>query len=132
CAWCAPEEKGFLIAGLHGSSQMVASYLTLRRELMTKYAEPPPSVFKPGEAGPKPWKDTLRQQHIRYVVLNVGLKQKAEQALRYFIEAPESWSLVYLTGSVAIFAWKDPEVKDNPFAGMQIDLDQLAFQPAAD
>jgi tetratricopeptide (TPR) repeat protein len=47
---------------------------------------------------------------------------------------PRQWPLLYEEGDVAVFGWRDPKRAgaDDLFRGMELDLDQLAFHPAAD
>lgn len=135
-AWFCPEEKSFLNASLHGSSTVVNDYLALRRDLITRAVDPlSASVHKSGPpVAADRWKKLLKQYELDYLVLHVGQRPFANAAFMQLVTEGKHWSLVHLSGDVAIFAWKGeaPPQHQNAFAGLELNFDQLAFQPSDD
>ncbi|HYT90558.1 MAG TPA: hypothetical protein VEL76_17760, partial [Gemmataceae bacterium] len=77
----------------------------------------------------------FRDHDVNYLVLS-GMHQDDEQlriAARLLAD-PREWVLLYADGRTAIFGWRDPEKSDNPFAGLRLDFNRLAFGtvPGAD
>jgi hypothetical protein len=133
CAFFCPEVKTFLNSALHADAQVVGDFLTLRREMITRSVDPKSrGVY---QSGPAPaadrWPDLLRRHDIGFVVLHVGKRQLAEVAFADFVNFTTEWSLAYLQGDVAVFAWRDPQgsQESNALAALNLDFEHMAFNP---
>jgi hypothetical protein len=130
CAWFCPDEKTYLNGSLHGGREVVAQYLTLRRELVT--GQPGGLARRGHPSAPSAdarWPQLLEQHQVGYVVVYVA--EGPEIHLTSFVFAPERWFPAYLQGGIAIFGRKDRE-NEKPLACPLLDLDALAFAPSAE
>ena len=49
-------------------------------------------------------------------------KAQLRQMLRVLLGDPHRWPLLHVGGDVAVFGWRDPQAKADPFAGRGLDL----------
>ncbi len=70
----------------------------------------------------------FRHYKINYVVLT-GLQydDRARALAIRFLAEPGQWPPLYLDGPNVVFGWRDPDRAGNPFAGLSLDFDRLAF-----
>jgi hypothetical protein len=70
----------------------------------------------------------LRKHRVNYLLVT-GLDLAGEMrvvANRLTLE-PERWAPLYDDGRTAVFGWRDPEIPGDPFAGLTLDFDRMAF-----
>jgi len=80
------------------------------------------------------WAERLRSARVNHLIVYGPDGSRLFTGLGRLLADPEQWPLLYLEGNLAVFGWRDPAragAKD-PFDGWQLDLDRLAFRPAAD
>jgi hypothetical protein len=75
---------------------------------------------------------TLRARRVGLVVVAVSGGGRSDLMLARLLSDPTRWPLLHVGGGVAVFAWKDPQRKEDPYRGMAVDFDRLAFRPADD
>jgi hypothetical protein len=121
-AWLCPGEKS-MPSGRPGllPAQEEADYLAVRRGLSASTAE-----------DHKEWRAILRQRHIVYVVLYDPEPGREIPPLLNLLVPGREWSLAFLRGRTAIFAWHDPAAGSGAAALPVVDLRRRAFQPSED
>ncbi len=137
-AWLCPEEKSFLNSHLRVSPVQALEYVAVRNGLLAR----------PG-AETTNWRDILRAHKINHVVIYSKNAAEAEAVAGNLIKMTQEWPLLYLGGGAAIFGWRDPlaggaaarptslgrwrdplqDARQDPFAGLEKSLDQLAYDP---
>jgi tetratricopeptide (TPR) repeat protein len=108
-AWFCPEEKGVLderlAAGVRGD---------------------------PG--APDDWAGRMRSAGIHHVIVYDTDRYRFFATLGRLLEDERQWPLLYREGYLAVFGWRDPDAvgEEDPFRGLRLDLNSLAFHPAED
>ena len=117
--WLFPDQKGFLNSHLHLSSESAADFVTIRKGFRT------PGI----PAKDSSWKALLRKHQISYLVIDGKDPRLTKQIMDNLLAVPQEWSLVFLGGRMAVFAWRDPENPGtaSPLARHPINLESLAF-----
>jgi tetratricopeptide (TPR) repeat protein len=105
--WFCPEEKGIRDAGLA-------------------------AAVRGSPDAPADWQARMRQEHVNHVILYDRDPGRLFATMERLLQDPKQWPLLYVEGYLAVFGWRDPAAAGNPFAGLQLDLDRLAFQPSED
>jgi tetratricopeptide (TPR) repeat protein len=80
----------------------------------------------------KTYQEALRRLGSDYVVLtnlHRDTTLKTQTIARTLHADPMQWTLLYHDGRTAVFGWRDPNRRDDPFAAVRLDLAPLA--PAA-
>ncbi len=105
-AWLCPEEKGVLFD-----------------RLVSNPASAPDSI--------PAWRRRMRSTGINHVILYNPDRQRLFVAMEGLLAAPEEWPLLYESGDLAVFGWRDPtqDDKEDPFRSWQLDMNRLAFHP---
>jgi hypothetical protein len=108
-AWFCPEEKGLLDDRLSLSSQ--------------DNAEVPEALT-----------ERLRSAGINHVIVYDPNRKRLLTALEKLLADPAQWPLLGVQGGLAVFGWRDPARAGgaDPYKGWEVDVEQLAFNPAAD
>jgi tetratricopeptide (TPR) repeat protein len=82
------------------------------------------------------WEKQLRAAGINHVIVYDPERGRLFDLLDRLLGNPEQWPLLHLEGDLAVFGWRDParggEGAEALFRGWELDLNRLAFQPAAD
>ncbi len=108
-AWFCPEERGVLDAGL--SSDILSA-----------------------RAG---WAAQLRKAGVTHLIVYESDRGEPDRGrlfdvLSVLLANSKQWPLLYEGGDLAVFGWRDPEgvANDDPFRGMEVDVNQRAYQPS--
>ena len=86
-----------------------------------------------GEPGaPEDWPARMRAEGVSHVIVYNRNHGELFTAVGRLLVDPLQWPLLYEERDLAVFGWRDPERAEasDPFAGMEVDLDRLAFHPA--
>jgi tetratricopeptide (TPR) repeat protein len=91
------------------------------------------AAFLGGREGPEDWRQRMRDAEIDHVIV-YGSDPRVHLALGSLLNERREWALLYVKGGLAVIGWRDPERngKRDPFAGRELSLERLAFQPAED
>jgi tetratricopeptide (TPR) repeat protein len=85
---------------------------------------------------PDDWAERLRARGIDHVIVYDPDQARLLAALRWLSAEPEEWPLLYREGSLAVFGWRDAAKgghgSADRFRGRELNLNRLAFRPAAD
>jgi hypothetical protein len=136
-AWFAPGERVFLDLYLPQFPEGANEYLKLLKNL-EQLAKDANSTDE--ELGSKPsasksrWKNILRDRRVHFWIYdNLNVQKADEEARRILFSNSDEWILCSIHGRIAIFAWRDPQAKDepDPSTGLELDLNRLAFGRAA-
>jgi hypothetical protein len=84
-----------------------------------------------GAAVPEDWTERLRAAGVHHVIVYDSDRGRLFAALDRLLAQPQRWPLLYLEGDLAVFGWRDPAKGSDPFSGWEVDLNRLAFGPAA-
>ena len=108
-AWFCPEEKAPLDGGL-------TSAILADRE------------------GQEEWTQRLRAAGANHLIVYDSDHGRLSAILDPLLADPEQWPLLYAEGDLAVFGWRDPDAvgKADPFRKLELNLNQLAFDPAPD
>ncbi|HEY7428572.1 MAG TPA: hypothetical protein VH682_30360, partial [Gemmataceae bacterium] len=117
-AWFAPGERVFLDQQLPYFPKAADEYVNLRESLeqMIPQGNNPEngSLARSTATLKKQWEKILHDRHVHYWIFN-DVQQKANRVARLMLfSSPEEWVLCSLHGRIAIFAWRDPQAKDEP------------------
>jgi tetratricopeptide (TPR) repeat protein len=82
------------------------------------------------------WGGWMRTAGINHVIVYEPDRQRLFAVLDRLLADPEQWPLLYVEGDLAVFGWRDPRDggrKDaDPFRGLELDVNRLAFTHVAD
>jgi len=108
-AWFCPEDKGVLADPLLGT---IKADTGARAEVAER----------------------LRSAGINHLILYDPDPVRLFSGLDSLLNDPEQWPLLYVEGNLAVFGWRDPALGESgdTFRAWQLDLNRLAFHPAAD
>jgi hypothetical protein len=83
---------------------------------------------------PEQWQAPMREAGYDHVVVYDPDRARLFHALERLLADPQQWPLLYREGELAVFGWRDPERPESAhlFQGAEVNLDQLAFHPAAE
>ncbi|HEY7424795.1 MAG TPA: hypothetical protein VH682_11245 [Gemmataceae bacterium] len=137
-AWFAPGERVFLDQQLLYFPKAADEYLTLREglEQIVSQGNNPEngSLARSPDVLKKQWEKILRDRHVRFWIFYED-QQMANSVARFALFSNSAeWVLCSMHGRIAIFAWRDPEAKDEPDPSRELELDlkSLAFGPEAE
>jgi tetratricopeptide (TPR) repeat protein len=116
-AWFCPEEHGFITSHLAVSDTVLWDYMTVRQALIGPQS--------------RDWRGILRKRKIDHLFLFGSDRRLVRAALRKILANSQEWPLLYVGGSMIIVGWRDPGSAADPFQGLELDLDHLAFCPTA-
>jgi hypothetical protein len=132
-AWFAPGERVFLDQQLPYARKAAEDYLAVRKSLEQMIRDGNASKdISPAEAKKK-WEKILRDRRVHYWILDThraSLRDKADMVAQIVLfTSSTEWPLCSVQGRSAIFAWRDPQAKDepDPSDGLELDLKRLAF-----
>jgi hypothetical protein len=105
-AWFCPEEKGLVDDGLA-------------------------AAVRGTEGAPEDWAERMRSAGVDHVIVYDTDRERLFATLGRLFAKRRQWPLLYQEGDLAVFGWRDPERSGgvDPFRGLELDLDALAFQP---
>jgi hypothetical protein len=88
-------------------------------------------VGRPG--APRDLAERLRAARVDHVIVCDRDRQLVLAALARAARDPDQWPLLHIEGDLSIFGWRDPADRAaDPFRGLELDLNRLAFRPADD
>jgi hypothetical protein len=124
-AWFCPGEKTLLDRRLGLYGQAAGDYVKVRRALVT-----PPQADDPSTAFD--WRQLLRDRDVRFLVVT-SAEPLQTPLLGVLLSNPREWALLYMDGRNSLFGWIDPKARRgaDPYAGMRLNVDHLAFGPEA-
>jgi tetratricopeptide (TPR) repeat protein len=108
-AWFCPEEKAALDGGL--ASAILAD-----------------------QEGKEEWTQRPRVAGANHLIVYDSDHGRLSSILDPLLADPVQWPLLYAEGDLAVFGWRDPDAtgKADPFWKLELNLNQLAFDPAPD
>lgn len=117
---------------LHLSRQTAQVFAWLCAERKGVWDESLASAIHGASAPLDDMHERLRALGVDHVIVHDPDGGRLFAALNAFFADPKQWPLLYLEGNVAIFGWRDPlhVGPHDPFAGRELDLQQLALRPA--
>jgi hypothetical protein len=131
-AWYLPGERTFLDQRLPLYQKAAADHVAVRKALM-------PDQEADDQAGsrrePAAWRKVFRDRGIKYLVHFDPAPGVRLPPLWYtlvwdkLLRFKGEWAPLLLNGRVGVFGWKDPEEKGDPYEGLRLDFDRLAFGP---
>jgi len=132
-SWFSPGTKGFfdhrfaLFAGCADQYARARQSLREEGEYFFKLRQDPRTV-----PPRRDWQEVFRARGINYVVLTAVDKKPllSELAVSFWL-SQASWVPLYADGRTVIFGWIEPGPRDQ-FAGLEWDLNRLAFGPVAE
>ena len=108
-AWFCPDEKAPLDGGL--ASAILADH-----------------------EGQEEWTQRLRAAGANHLIVYDSDHGRLSAILSPLLADPEQWPLLCAEGDLAVFGWRDPDAigRTDPFGKLELNLNQLAFDPAPD
>jgi hypothetical protein len=128
-AWFCPGERTFLDPRLPLFEEAAGDYVAVRRALALE-AVPDDD---PGAArrDPAAWRKVFRDRGIKYLVhydTAPGVRKPGIWVSLLMLNQAE-WAPLALNGRAGVFGWRPPEEKQDPYQGVRLDFDRLAFGP---
>jgi tetratricopeptide (TPR) repeat protein len=107
-AWFCPEEKGVqdpkLASVIRGDSEATAA-----------------------------WGKRMRAANINHVIVFDRDRSRFFGTVGKLLDDPRQWPLLHVEGDLVVFGWRDPSAGGvDPFRGVELDLNHLAYHPAED
>jgi hypothetical protein len=129
-AWYAgPDARTFFDQRLALPPEAAADYARLRKALRESTAVA--FSLRPPSAGQRPMDEVerlFRAYQINYlVVTNVHANLEAQQIANRLALEPLRWARLYADGRTAVFGWRDPRQRGDPFADLVLDRERMAF-----
>jgi hypothetical protein len=131
CAWFSPGVRTFYDGRFLLPPEAARDYALLRKALRDEAAV----TFgrRPRAAGKRALDEVeriFRKYQINYLVVSglPGLPdQEAQNVANRLTLEPVRWPRLYADGRTAVFGWRDPQQRGDPFAGLEPDYNRLAF-----
>jgi tetratricopeptide (TPR) repeat protein len=118
--------------GLHLSNDTAFAFPWFCPEEQGVRDEALAAAVRGSEDAPADWRERMRQNHVNHVILYDTDPSRLFATMDRLLQDPKEWPLLYVEGYLAVFGWRDPAVAGDPFAGLQVDMNCLAFRPAKD
>jgi hypothetical protein len=129
-AWFAPGARGFLDHRLSLYDKVADDYLRVRKDLTGETEDEEES--KAGRQPDPRWRSVFREHKINFLIYHANdITPRTLLPFDMLVRASNEWSLCYLNGRTAIFAWRDPNraSESDPAARLRLNVDQMAFSP---
>jgi tetratricopeptide (TPR) repeat protein len=89
-----------------------------------------------GKEPPGGWDAAMRAAGVDHLIIYDPDRGRLVAALDHLFEEPERWPLLFVKGDLAVFGCRPAATAkqgpDDPFRGLELDLNRLAFRPSAD
>lgn len=132
--WHAQAKLGPESRGLHLSRDSADAFAWFCPEEKLLVDDGLAAALRGDPGAPDDWEEGLRAQRIDHVIVYDADRGRLLKVLSRLVADPGQWPLLYQEGDLAVFGWRGlgPTGKEEPFRGLEIDLNRLAFHPAAD
>lgn len=128
-AWFCPGERTFVDPRLPLFEEAAGDYVAVRRALSLEAA--PDDDLGAARRDSAAWRKVFRDRGIKYLVHYdpaPGVR-KAGTWLSLLMLHQQEWAPLALNGRAGVFGWRPPEEKQDPYEGVRLDFDRLAFGP---
>jgi hypothetical protein len=133
-SWHEQGKLGSETRGLHLSRETADAFAWFCPEENALVDDGLTAALRGDPGAPDDWEEVMRAHRIDHVVVYDSDRGRLLKVLGRLVADPGQWPLLYQDGDLAVFGWRglDPTGGEEPFRGLEMDLNRLAFHPAAD